>query len=458
VQDLKDSSYKHGKVIYLTMKGVELLANYSNNPSALKNKNTFLAQTKKLSAELLATMHVSSSSASASGAKKGPAPPIGPNAHGEGGRATDAEPNQDPHLLHVQKYAQSFGVCTQSLLEFNTQAVQIPDAQKLQAMTTEVVKYGQSLNTTSREMVDHKEIVDGWTHSLKEFSQEYSKFKTEVPGMKEVVKEMVGARQSLYDMDEKFVLLDERRMKLQRDTSLSAEANVERQVAMDSKAGESKKRLLDVDYKGKADLLELENLDKAKKIELDKQASLAAKEIKLRELEVEQKLYEFSELKRKRAKEEEAEEEAKKQQKKEDSSSQQQQDTTTTTPTNPGDQIITVRDIAEELYNNIFAGAVITRDEYATILKNAGGRCARKYEEAKLDKMPRIKHGEYRVASYKRKDVHYVIDALKWAFDEHKKLKKAKKQNTQQNTLDNMSSWTKSVNTTQSQGESSSQS
>lgn len=241
------------------------------------------------------------------------------------------------------------------------------------------------LNTRLQLARSISTAVDQGALKLKVFSQEYNKLKND--------EDLLKTAKVIDDIITKVPL-----MKVAAKTYVESKVKM---IEVDTKQYDLNSKQYDLD---------------SKRIEVQKQLN----EQEAKRLELEKQGLEFADLKRKRAQEVETET-LKKQQK-----------------VDEDDEIITVRDVADELYSSLFAGIVVTDKEYATIVKIAGGRCASEYKKAKLEILPRVKHGDYHVAAYKRKHKKFVIDALKCAVNKYKALPG---KHTQQNTLDSM--WTR---------------
>jgi hypothetical protein len=334
-----------------------MFANCSNNPNALANKEAVLILLNKLTAELLATMHVSSnepSSSTAAGAQAVP-PPSGPASGVMHAAGVDASV-YSPHDVII------------AAMGDNRQLIQSLSSEALQC-----------------------------TQNFRDFGQEYLKFK-----------------ESYMDYAE----TKTRMMEVDHQVSTTAAADKQLILEVDSQAVDLKQRQIEVDRQAKLNQIELDRQARLDKIELDRQASIIAEENRMRELKVEREIFEFSELKRKRALEEKEDYQNKEQQQ----GKREQNDNV-----NPSKTIITVRDVAEER-PEFLAG--ISKSDCDAILMKAGGHCAKMYSEAKREILPKIRHGRFHVAAYNRKDEQYIIDALKWAVNEYKTAKMKPQQKT----------------------------
>jgi hypothetical protein len=375
IQDFKYMSYKENNSIYLTMEGVKVFANKATHPNAIKNKNDFLTFLEKASSDMKATMHVSSSSASASGIQKGPTPPSGPKLQGEGGQANNTL--QDP--ICEQTYAQSVSENTDALVKFynaatasgmhSTQSVQGLTtevvkygqsvdgcAQKLQGVTTAVVKYGQEMKTTSEEMMNCSKSADVCAQSFVDLKSNAD----EVKGFMTFVVEKMPAFQEGMN-----IMLDLKRQNLEVDKriSISAQENAQREV-------ERRQSLL----------------------------KMAKEEFKFEE-------YKNDQLKKRNIDDARVEENKKKKQK-------EQEDE---------ENFITIREVGIKHRHDILKG--IPSHDYRVIFLKAGGHCFKAYEDAGKRHLSKIDFNGFSVRRYPKEDEHFVIDALKKAVEEYKQDK-----------------------------------
>lgn len=365
-----------------------MFANRSNNPTALANKEDFLTLLKKLSNELLATMHVSKRASSSGGDTV-------QKAAVEEGDNIMASSMENKHQLATRlttamtQCKQNVDGCVESLVKYNGEAAKGPNVETLRALNTEMVRSGEALNELGQAYVTFKTDNGPGMEEVKEFM---SFVIDKSPAFKEGMAIMMEAKERHIQVEEKIVKQMALRVEVTKLESVSTKENAERDIETEK--------------------LKMFKMD----MEIQRRQSL---------LKIEQDEFQFAQFKKRTL--EENEERAQK---------KKQKESVPELRPSEEEDFITVRDTAQKYALDIFSGIPLA--DHADIVKEAGGYASRRYKTMTGKKMlGKTNRYGYQVCKYARGDEEFIITALKWAVAEYKK-KRGVTQSSAQATLSSM--------------------
>jgi len=427
--------------MYINYEGAEIVLRKSKNPTAMANAEELLIMLKKLSNELLATMHVSTS-ASSSGTDKvknaaaaGGASSSTASAAAAGGEDI-ASSMENNHQLATKLTTtmghckQSFDGCTESMVRYNGEAARGPTIQTLQGLTTEVVKYTQSVDGCTESIIKNGEALNGLGQSYVKFKADYGPDMQEVhgfvsflidkaPAFKESMAMMTEAKERDMKVEEQMINVKKQSIDLSNLQSTSAKENADRDIEVARRKTASAKENAE-------SVLEMERR------KIDSDIEMGRRKLALRNdiLAMDERELEFV-RESKRAKYEHvpepapepvpepapepapgpADEEAGAGEENEEEEEDEEE------------VFITVREIANKHAKKIFAG--IPQADRANIIMEAGGY-AKKMYESKLGyrTIPKkVLNGGHKICQYPREAEPLILDALNVMIKDYMKKK-----------------------------------